>query len=650
MAPVSRVGRPHWSPLRWLTFIALAMNAGAAGAGPYPADIVIVAPHRPMAPDEYREWLQLELAQNESDTRRREGILKYLWTEIFRPLPKTPAKTTAIEEGTPVSLDYTYNAPCPSSFSSMRTPDGRFHYIANGAVCGFSLDAEKRVAEPIPGMPFRAGNFARGLTLDRSGAYVYTANQDSNDVSGFVIDPATGALTPVPGSPFPAGSEPFEVTMDGAGRFLYAVNNTGRSVSAWRMSIETGALTPIPGSPFAAPARPWALAADPTGKYLYVAGIGLQAYRIDPASGALSAIGSPISTNDYIATGVAVDPTGRFVYATWGSAQESGVSAYAIGPNGALTAVGSRQPTGDNPLAVAVAASGEFVYTANLLSGDLSGFRANAASGALTPIPGSPFPVGDNPTGLHATGSLPTDVYASVGVRVAGPIRVMGGQPPYAFALIDGALPTGLALDPVTGMVTGTLTAAGMFTFTIGATDSAGASATRTYTIEARAASSPTIATTVEYYNQSLDHYFLTYVADEIAKLDAGVVIKGWTRTGKAIPVYAAAQGTTSPVCRYYIPPGLGDSHFFGRGTVECDATGQKNPSFVLEDPAFMHMILPDAGVCPAGTINVYRVFSNRLDANHRYMTDKATRDEMVAKGWLAEGDGPDLVVMCAPA
>jgi hypothetical protein len=45
----------------------------------------------------------------------------------------------------------------------------------------------------------------------------------------------------------------------------------------------------------------------------------------------------------------------------------------------------------------------------------------------------------------------------------------------------------------------------------------------------------------------------------------------------------------------------------------------------------------------------VYRVFSNRPDANHRYMTDRVVRDQMVAKGWLAEGDGPDLVVMCAP-
>ena len=155
--------------------------------------------------------------------------------------------------------------------------------------------------------------------------------------------------------------------------------------------------------------------------------------------------------------------------------------------------------------------------------------------------------------------------------------------------------------------------------------------------------------TIVEYYNAALDHYFITWVPPEIAKLDAGTEIKGWIRTGKTLQTHTAAQGGTSPVCRYYIPPGLGDSHFFGRGTVECEATGAKNPSFVLEDPVFMHMFLPTAGTCPAGTTEVYRVFSNRPDANHRYMTDPAVRDEMIAKGWLAEGDGPNLVVMCAP-
>lgn len=159
----------------------------------------------------------------------------------------------------------------------------------------------------------------------------------------------------------------------------------------------------------------------------------------------------------------------------------------------------------------------------------------------------------------------------------------------------------------------------------------------------------PFASTVVEFYHSALDHYFITWVPDEIAKLDAGTEIKGWTRTGVTFFTYPAARPGTTPICRYYIPPGQGDSHFFGRGPEECDATGQKNPSFHLEDPQFMQMYLPTEGVCPANTAPIYRVFSNRADANHRYMTDQARRNYMVTRGWLAEGDGPDLVVMCAP-
>jgi serine protease len=169
--------------------------------------------------------------------------------------------------------------------------------------------------------------------------------------------------------------------------------------------------------------------------------------------------------------------------------------------------------------------------------------------------------------------------------------------------------------------------------------------------VQAAGALAPARATlpVAEYYNASLDHYFVTWVDAEQRNLDGGGTPTRWVRTGYAFNTWSSAVTGASPVCRYYIPPALGDSHFFGRGTAECDQTGQKNPSFVLEDPAFMHMILPSGGTCPAGTIPIYRVFSNRADANHRYMTDRAVRDQMVAQGWVAEGDGPDLVVMCAP-
>jgi len=152
----------------------------------------------------------------------------------------------------------------------------------------------------------------------------------------------------------------------------------------------------------------------------------------------------------------------------------------------------------------------------------------------------------------------------------------------------------------------------------------------------------------VEFYNASLDHYFITWVPEEIAALDAGVSLKGWTRTGSSFRTFAGPPGEVTNICRIYLPPIHGDSHFFGRGSTECADTMSSHPDFVLEEGAFMAMRLPDAGACPFGSTPVYRVFSNRIDANHRYVTSKGARAAMVARGWLAEGDGPDLVVMCA--
>ena len=159
---------------------------------------------------------------------------------------------------------------------------------------------------------------------------------------------------------------------------------------------------------------------------------------------------------------------------------------------------------------------------------------------------------------------------------------------------------------------------------------------------------SPPTAAAIEFYNVGLDHYFLSHIAQEIADLDNGVH-PGWARTGQSFKVFTQSSAQTSPVCRFYIPPAKGDSHFYGRGTQECTDTGTKNPTFVNEDPQFFFVVLPSAGVCPAGTINVYRVFDNRPDANHRYMIDPSLRDAMESqRHWVVEGDGPDRVVMCA--
>ena len=154
----------------------------------------------------------------------------------------------------------------------------------------------------------------------------------------------------------------------------------------------------------------------------------------------------------------------------------------------------------------------------------------------------------------------------------------------------------------------------------------------------------------VEYYNNVLDHYFLTASQMEIDALDSGQFY-GWSRTGLAINVYAEATGSANPVCRIYLPPSFGDSHFYSASPQECAETMDKFPWFKLESADVFYANLPDpvSGGCIAGTVPVYRVWNKRVDTNHRYMTSRALRDQMVANGGIAEGAGPDAVIMCSP-
>jgi hypothetical protein len=162
--------------------------------------------------------------------------------------------------------------------------------------------------------------------------------------------------------------------------------------------------------------------------------------------------------------------------------------------------------------------------------------------------------------------------------------------------------------------------------------------------------------TVVEYYNASLDHYFMTPLANEIAVLDAGQ-IAGWMRTGLVFDASATAGSGFNPVCRFYIPPVHGDSHFFSASTHECAAVAAKigvDPNFsdyIEETPAEFYIALPDtaSGACPAGTSPVYRLWNGRADSNHRYTADRAARDAMISRGYIPEGYGPDGVAMCTP-
>jgi hypothetical protein len=164
--------------------------------------------------------------------------------------------------------------------------------------------------------------------------------------------------------------------------------------------------------------------------------------------------------------------------------------------------------------------------------------------------------------------------------------------------------------------------------------------------------------TVVEDYNAALDHYFITPLPAEIDALDSGR-LSGWGRTGLVFDAYATAaeaQGApVSPVCRFYIPPVHGDSHFLSASPAECAdvlakvATDPNFSGYIEETSAEFYIALPDAasGACPAGTAPVYRLWNQRADSNHRYTADAATRTAMIARGYVPEGYGPLGVAMC---
>jgi predicted dienelactone hydrolase len=144
----------------------------------------------------------------------------------------------------------------------------------------------------------------------------------------------------------------------------------------------------------------------------------------------------------------------------------------------------------------------------------------------------------------------------------------------------------------------------------------------------------------IEYYNPSLDHYFMTAEPDEAAMLDAGVIVPGWFRTGYAFDVYARDESAGLPACRFFGTPGVGpNSHFFTILANEC-AVVMNNPLWMFEGIAFRADIPDAGGACPADRVPVVRMYNNGKggQANHRYLTSHSEIGAMLGEGWIIEG------------
>jgi hypothetical protein len=249
---------------------------------------------------------------------------------------------------------------------------GNYFYVANaeGNVSVYSVSVDGTEITEIPGSPFPAGSSPAGIAAAGgvTGQWLYVANSKSNDISAYSLDPASGVPTPLPGSPFLAGTNPSSIDATPLDPFhggptLAVVTNAGSNdVSAYLVGAD-GSLAPVPGSPFPAGAGPSSVT---TGHIFY-----------------------PV----------------HFLYVA--NSTSNSISGYAVDDaTGTLTPLGgSPFPAGSTPSSVTEGtwsgAFGLFLYVANSASNDLSVFSVGLSTGALTPVAGSPFPVGQSPSAVR---------------------------------------------------------------------------------------------------------------------------------------------------------------------------------------------------------------------------------------------------------
>ena len=247
---------------------------------------------------------------------------------------------------------------------------------------------------------------------------LYVATQGDTGISSYSISLANGAITAI-GKEATTGSVPASVVT--AGNAVFVSNSQAGNISSYTVNSD-GTLTAVSGTQPAG-TTPIGMATDAAGKFLFVANQGT---FTNPASGTISvftingttlaaAPGSPFSTaTPGVITGtgpvsVGVTPKGDFVYAA--NQFTNTVTGFSVSSAGALTLLpGSPFPVGISPSAIAVTPDGNFLYVANTGSNTVSAFAIceNASvscvtpNGSLTAVVGSPFPAGLGPVSIAA--------------------------------------------------------------------------------------------------------------------------------------------------------------------------------------------------------------------------------------------------------
>jgi YVTN family beta-propeller protein len=450
----------------------------------------------------------------------------------------------------------------------------------------------------IAGLPIPVDVVPRGIAITSDGSRAYVSNLSVSQGFGNGTVSIISTTSRATLATLTVGGEPTGIAVTPDGRTAYVANADDDTVSVIDASTLTIASTISVG------VQPEGLVVSPDGLLLYVA-----TYKnVYVVSTSTNAVLKTIAISDY-ANGIAISHDGQRLYvANINSNVVSGRGNISVVSTATGTVTASI-PVGVYPNGVAVSPDGARVYVANSSDGTISVIDT-AANAVISTVQVGAFPIGVSVT--------PDNRRVYVANSSDGTVSVIDTTTNGVAATISG------------------LSGAAAFGNFIGP--------------DLTAEESPV----VEFYNLTLDHYFMTQATAEIADLDAGVH-PGWARTGQTFLAWSPGRsnGSGNPVCRYYGLPSAGlDSHFYSASPTECAAVAERfSNAWSKEADDVFEIGLPNTttGTCPAGTTAVFRLWNGRTDSNHRYTTDAASRQQMIDRGWIPEGYGVSGVVMCAP-
>jgi 6-phosphogluconolactonase len=210
--------------------------------------------------------------------------------------------------------------------------------------------------------------------------YVTSSKQNPGQINVYTVDSQAGALIPILDSPYPSGGRnPVADVASPNGKNLYVINHDDNTVVEFAIGTD-GKLYPqqtcnMPGS------YPTQLAINKAGTYLYIVETFQPNYSTNiPGPGAMVVF--PVNSNG-------------------GLGPSNNCTPVANGTNAFF-------PVGNNPVAVNVLASGNYVYAVNETDATISAFQVGS-SGALSLF--ATYPVGVAP---NAAASDPTSKFLYV--------------------------------------------------------------------------------------------------------------------------------------------------------------------------------------------------------------------------------------------